>query len=177
MYHSCLFIAAVCQSAIPFKRQKVSAAECHIRNGAPRFLIFRGLQTKRRDTHRASSKQPVNQQCTNTNANIVVSFAATTSKRQPLEHILLPEHSSHIKFRAMGFSYFAWLGRAHDRSKQPAKMNIHRFHINFVFFFVASGGICNRSRNSVKEMQAFHQGYGPVAKNVSVCKEFLRCSL
>ena len=46
------------------------------------------------------------------NANIVVSFAATTSKRQFPEHILLPEPSSHAKFRAMGStSLFGWGGR------------------------------------------------------------------
>ena len=34
----------------------------------------------------------VNQQCRSTNDIVVVSFAATTSKRQFPEHILLPEH-------------------------------------------------------------------------------------
>ena len=46
-------------------------------------------------------ERQVNQQCTNTNASIVVSSGATTSKRQPPEHNLLPEHSGHVKFRAM----------------------------------------------------------------------------
>ena len=33
-YQRCVFIAAVFQSPKPFQRQKVSAAECHNRNGA-----------------------------------------------------------------------------------------------------------------------------------------------
>ena len=55
LYQSYLFIAPVCQFAIPFQRQKVSAAECHIRNGFRRFLIFRGLQAKVLDTYRILS--------------------------------------------------------------------------------------------------------------------------
>ena len=77
------FIAAVFQSPEPLQRQKVSAAECHDRNGAPRFIRFPVFRISK------------------TNASIVVSSAATTSKRQPPEHILLPEHSSHAKFRSM----------------------------------------------------------------------------
>ena len=34
----------VFQSPTPFQRQKVCAAECHKRNEAPRFPVFRGLQ-------------------------------------------------------------------------------------------------------------------------------------
>ena len=41
-----IFSAVVFQFATPFQRQKVSAAECHIRNGAPRFQTFRGLHAK-----------------------------------------------------------------------------------------------------------------------------------
>ena len=34
------------------------------------------------------------------------------SERQPLEYILLPEHCSHVKFRAMGSaSLFGWGGQ------------------------------------------------------------------
>ena len=54
LYQSCRFIAVVFQFAIPFQRQKVSAAD--IRNGAPRFLTFRGLHAKVLDTHRESGK-------------------------------------------------------------------------------------------------------------------------
>ena len=43
-------------ACLPFLRQKVSAAECRIRNGALRIRIFRGLQGKLPDTHRASGK-------------------------------------------------------------------------------------------------------------------------
>ena len=69
----------------------------------------------------------VNQQCMSTNASIVVSSAATMSECQPLEYILLPEHSRHVKFRAMGSaSLFGW-GGANDRSKQPAKIKIKSY--------------------------------------------------
>ena len=61
----------------------------------------------------------VNQQCMSTNASIVVSSAATMSECQPLEYILLPEHSRHVKFRAMGSaSLFGWGGRTTDRSNR-----------------------------------------------------------
>ena len=164
-YQRCVFIAAVFQSPKPFQRQKVSAAECHNRNGAPRSPVFWGLQTKNRDT----IERLVNQQCTNTNANIIVSSAATMSKGQPPEHILLPEHSSHAKFRAMvSASLFGW--GANARSKQPAKINTHSVQIGFVNLSVASGETCNGSNNFVKKVEAFPQGHGLVAKNVSVCK-------
>jgi len=38
---ACPFIAAVFQSSTPFQRDKVSAVECHIWNGVPRFPLFR----------------------------------------------------------------------------------------------------------------------------------------
>ena len=108
LYQVSLFRAALIQSASPFQRENVAAAECHIRHGAQRFLVFRGLHTKIIATRLASGKQ----QCTNTNASIVVSFGATRVKCQPPQQSLLPEHSSHVKFRAMGFtSLFGWLGR------------------------------------------------------------------
>ena len=53
----------------------------------------------------------VNQQCGSTNASIVVSSAVTTSKPQLPEHILLPEHSNHLTYRAMGsVNLFGWGG-------------------------------------------------------------------
>ena len=55
LYQSCLFIAAFCQFVTYFEPLTVSAAECQIRNGARRNL-FRGLQAKLLDTHRASGK-------------------------------------------------------------------------------------------------------------------------
>ena len=69
----------------------------------------------------------VKQQCTNTNANIVVRFAATTSKGQPPEHILLPEHFSQVQFP--GVQPICLKGKADDKSTPPANMNIHRFQI------------------------------------------------
>ena len=68
----------------------------------------------------------VKQQCTNTNANIVV----RSSKRQPPEHILLPEHFSQVQFP--GAQPICLKGRADDKSTQPANMNIHRFQICFL---------------------------------------------
>ena len=62
-------------------------------------------------------------------------------------------------------------GGANDRSKLPAKVNIHSVQIGFVNLSVASGETCNGSNNFVKKVQAFPQRHGLVAKNVSVCKE------
>ena len=57
----------------------VSAAECYNRNGLPRFPVFRGSPKPK---FLIPIQRQVNKQSTNTNANIVVSSAATTSKRQ-----------------------------------------------------------------------------------------------
>ena len=68
-------------------------------------------------------QRQVNQQCTNTNASIVVSSAAITSKRQPPEHILLPEHSNHVKFPAMASA--SLFGRGGQRQIEAAGQNEH----------------------------------------------------
>ena len=105
----------------------------------------------------------VNQQCTNTNARIVVSSAAIMSERQPPEHILLPEHSSHVKFCAMGSAnLFGW--GANERSKQPAKINIHSVQISFVNLSVASGETCNGSNKFIKKSASVSSRTPPCCK-------------
>ena len=120
-YQRCVFIAAVFQSPNPFQRQKISAAECHNRNGAPRFPVFRGLQTKIRDAHRASGKPAMYEH----KCRYCCKLRCDHVKCQPPEHILLPEHSSHAKFRAMGSAnLFGWGGPTTDRNNRQKLTSI-----------------------------------------------------
>ena len=66
-------------------------------------------------------------------------------------------------------SLFGWGGprqiEANGENEHPSFPDL------FCNFFVASGETCNRSHDCDKELQAFHQGHGLVAKNISVCKK------
>ena len=116
----------------------------------------------------------VNQQVTSTSASIFVSSAATTSKRQPPEHILLPEHSSHVKFRPVGSA--SLFGCGGKRQIEATGENEHPYCPDrFCKSSVASGKTCNRSNN--QKQKRVPQGPWLVAKNVAVCKERSRCSL
>ena len=81
-------------------------------------------------------ERQVNQQYTNTNASIVVGSAATMWKRQSPKHIMLPEHSRHIKFRSMGSAkLFGWEGPTTDRSNRRKWTSIvYSVQIGFVIF-------------------------------------------
>ena len=107
----------------------------------------------------------VNQQCRNINANIVVGFAATTSKRQLPEHILLPEHSSHVKFRAMGSaSLFGWAGR---RQIEATGENEHpSFPDLFCKFF------CGQQRNMQQESQFCPRIVSVSPRTQPCCKKY-----
>ena len=91
----------------------------------------------------------------------MVSFAATTSKRQPLEHILLPEHSNHVKFCAMGSaSLFGWGGR---RQIEATGENEHP---SFPGLFCKS--FCGQRRDMQQESQ-FCQRIGSVSPRTRSC--------
>ena len=94
----------------------------------------------------------------------MVSFAATTSTHQPPEHILLPEHSSHVKFRAMGSaSLFGWGGR---RQIEATGENEHP---SFPGLFCKS--FYGQRRNMQQESQFCQRIVSVSPRTRSCCKE------
>ena len=127
-FQRCVFIAAVFQSSKPFKRQKVSAAECCNRNGAPRFPVFGVSKPK----FVIRIERLVNQHCTSTSASIVVSSVA---------HVKTPASWTYLATRTFqsytischGFSQFVWLGvlttdRSNRRKLTPIEMHEKHHH-------------------------------------------------